>query len=126
MSRDTDSDKTWESKSQASTTSYPWGESGEMGTEIPEDLGDLDYDQLEKIRNQRQEDSEIEPNVQSSILNLTQDEPQTIAEIVNTVGSEHDLSRDQIEYRMQKLSDANLVNQKKGPGRTSPKIFWRD
>jgi len=65
-----------------------------------------------------------ERSVLEEMASLVSSEPRTVLELHKKIGNRHNLSRDQVEYRLDKLADHGIINSKKGPGRTSPRIFW--
>lgn len=67
-----------------------------------------------------------ERNVLEEIATFVSHEPRTVLEVHEEISVEHDLSRDQVEYRLNKLTENNIIQSKKGPGKTSPQIFWTD
>lgn len=67
-----------------------------------------------------------DPDVISKVQQMVSEEPRTVREVHETIASDVGLSRDQTEYRLEQMSQQGLFESKKGPGRTSPKIFWSD
>lgn len=95
-----------------------------------DDLNDLD-DALERTDNNLSPSSDthglqLDEQFVSQVTSLVSEEPRTVREVHQSLGSSQGLSRDQTEYRLDKLSDLGQIRSKKSPGRTAPKIFWQD
>jgi len=80
----------------------------------------------EEIAERLSRDTDVETAVESTVRDMADDEPITVREVQNEIGDDMGLSRDQTENRLTRLADAGVVQSKKGPGRTSPQIFWRE
>jgi len=68
-------------------------------------------------------DTGVDFSIANSVVEMTESEPRTLGELEANIGE--DLSRDQVENRMDKMASSGIVNSKKGPGKTSSKIYWR-
>lgn len=63
----------------------------------------------------------------SELRRYLDDEPRTVREAHEDIGQRHGFTRDQTEYRLQAISkSSDNVRVKKGPGKTSPQIFWSE
>lgn len=67
-----------------------------------------------------------EPEESLTLASFVQEEPRTVGEVHETLGESLGMSRAQSQYRLEKLTEEGVIKKKKGPGKTDPKIFWRD
>lgn len=58
------------------------------------------------------------------VTSLVNEEPRTVSEVHQMLGSDVGLTRDQTEYRLGKLTQSGAIKSKKPPGRTSSRIFF--